>query len=255
MKTILTIAATDSSSGAGINQDIKVIHDHNCWPITCVTSITLQTFNKVETHCEIPNCFFKKQLNFIFQNFKIDAIKIGVINNNFQITEIKKFLKKVDKKIPVIFDPILNSSSGYTFLKTSYSELLKSLINYITILTPNKYEVEEILGSKIKSIAKSVENIKKLCRDYNIVVILKGGHLNINNKIVTDYIIESNKITQIKHKRLNFKYTHGTGCTFSTALACNLANGLPLIKATKLATQYIIKYYTKVNNQYNFSYT
>lgn len=254
MKTILTIAATDCSGGAGINQDIRVIHDHNCWPITCITSNTLQTFNKVNCIYNLPRTLFKYQLNFIRNNFKIDAIKIGVITEIFQLKEIKRFLQIINKKIPVVLDPVFKSSGGFVFFDTNKIDLYKSMFNYITILTPNKDELELILQKKIRSVENSETFLFQFCKEHNnIILIIKGGHFNKNGSSIIDYIVYKNKIHKVIHPRLYVEYLHGTGCTFSTALACNLAKGYSIKRSVELSIKYVERFYTYVNAQYSFS--
>jgi len=248
MNKILIIAATDNSSGAGLTKDVIVSKDHNVWPIICPTSITTQDFSCAYHNFILPQSIIKKQLNLIKNQFNINAIKIGVINESI-LPILKDFLSSYNKNIHIILDPIIKASNGIKFIKNP--KIFLELLKYVTILTPNFNEFIKIFNLDIdlnkNSKQKLIKHSKEIAQKYNLTIILKGGHLNIS-KTITDYVVTPFEIKKIKHKRIEVKNFHGSGCTLSTALACNLALGYPLLKAFKNSLSYLKKFYLKIQN-------
>ncbi len=244
IKYILIIAASDSSGGAGVQNDIRVASDWGYWPLTAVTGITVQNFNKVFTIKPVAPKILKQQIQVCLNSFDVHAIKIGALCSPENLMAVISCLKKIDK-IPVVIDPVLVSSSGKNLLPTKSINILnKQLLPLSTVVTPNKIELELLQKTKINNIEEGINAALELSKQYNTSVFLKGGHFD--DDTVNEALIIKDVIYKYSHARYNFSYSHGTGCTFSTTLACLLASGKHLPEACPQASEYVAKRYCDI---------
>lgn len=237
MNTALTIAGSDCSGGAGIQADIKSISANGVFAMSVITAITAQNTTGVYGIQDITPEMIISQINVIFEDIKVDAIKIGMVSKIESIKAIGKALREVKELPPVVLDPVMISKSGFKLLSVDAKEtLIKELFPLATLITPNLPEAEEIIGCEIKTLDDMKEAAVKLKELGVKYVLVKGGHLEDD---ATDILYDGEKFIYLRQKRLNTKNTHGTGCTLSSAIAANLAKGMNIEEAVKEGKRYI----------------
>lgn len=236
MKKVLTIAGSDSSGGAGIQADLKTFSAHGVFGMSVIAAVTAQNTQKVIDVQNISPDIIGKQIDAIFEDIEVDAVKIGMISEIEGIKEVAGKLRKY-KPQNLVLDPVMVSKSGYALMNPeAVGTLIKELIPLVTVVTPNIPEAEIIAGIKIKNLG-DMERASKII--YNIGpknVLLKGGHL-IGDAV--DVLYDGKSFIYLENERINTKNTHGTGCTLSSAIASNLALGMDIREAVKKAKQYI----------------
>lgn len=238
MKTVLTIAGSDSCGGAGIQADIKSISANGGYAMSVITAVTAQNTQGVFGIQDISPEMIESQIDVLFDDIKhIDAIKIGMVSKVESIKAIRRALDKVENIPPVILDPVMVSTSGSNLLSVDAKEtLIKELFSISELITPNLHEAEALLGEKINS----VEDMKKACIKLKTLgskyVLVKGGHLNDE---ATDVLYDGKKFVLVGGEIIKTKNKHGTGCTLSSAIATNLAKGMTMEEAVKKAKEYI----------------
>ncbi len=248
MNYFLTIAASDSSGGAGLQQDIKVAHDFGYWALSAVTGITSQNFNKVSVVEPVKPELLKNQIDQCLSAFSVKTVKIGALCSLENIIVIAESLKKYKCKI-VVLDPVLFSTGGQEFLPHSALNILKdNLFPLSTLITPNKNEFELLTESRIENIEDAVKIAKELCKKWNTSIYIKGGHFNYHN--IKEALVTNTNIYWFERDRKMFSYSHGTGCTISTALACLLGDNIDLVSAYQLANEYLVKYYSSIQERF-----
>ncbi|MFO8054988.1 MAG: hydroxymethylpyrimidine/phosphomethylpyrimidine kinase [Bacteroidales bacterium] len=245
MDYFLTIAASDNSTGAGLQQDIKVAHDLGYWPLCAVTGITVQNFDNVFAVDPVKPRILEAQIKKCLE-FPVKTIKTGAICSEENLSIITDCLKQFPGKFLVI-DPVLFSSSGTPFLNAeSIKTLKRSLFPLADLITPNKPEFEQLTGTKINSIHEGIKIAKEKCNQWNTAILLKGGHFK--EPRITEALITQHEVYHFEKPRKDLSYTHGTGCTISAALACYAGKNIPLNEAYSLASQYLTELYAKFNN-------
>jgi hydroxymethylpyrimidine/phosphomethylpyrimidine kinase len=241
MNYFLTIAASDNSGGAGIQQDIKVAHDLGYWALSAISGITVQNFNKVFEIEAVNKNLLQSQIEQCLKAFPVHAIKIGAICNIKNLKVIAECLEKNSAK-HIVLDPVLFSTSGKPFLDASALNTLKEVLFPLTeLVTPNKPEFEILVNRNINTIEEAIEIAKEKCLEWNTAILLKGGHFN--DSMITEALITNTNVNKFKRERKNYNYQHGTGCTLSSALACYLGRNTSLSNAYSLASEYLVKYY------------
>jgi hydroxymethylpyrimidine kinase / phosphomethylpyrimidine kinase / thiamine-phosphate diphosphorylase len=237
LRTVLSIAGSDSSSGAGIQADLKTFSSLGTYGCTAITAITVQNTKNVFTVFPLPAEIVIKQVNSILNDIRIDAIKIGMVYDGIIINKIFKVLKNI--KIPLIVDPIFTSTSGKSLLKSeAINDLTKKILPLATIITPNINEAIQLSGIEINTkedIVKSLIKIKKLGPKN---VILKGGHI-LSEKSIDTLIDDKLNIIEFSNSRLPIPESHGSGCNFSAALSAYIAQGYEISIACKFANEFI----------------
>ncbi len=247
MDYFLTIAASDNSGGAGIQQDIKVAHDLDYWALSAITGITAQNFKNVFTIEAVNPSLLKYQIEQCFLSFPVKTVKIGAICSKENINVIAGCLKKFSPK-HVVLDPVLSSTSGASFIDaSSFSVLKEVLFPLAELITPNKPEFELLSNEKISSFDEAVKIASDKSREWNTSILLKGGHFT--GSIIKEALITRSDIHLFERKRNMFLYEHGTGCTISSAIACFLGKNKSLYDSYSLSSEYLIKLYTELNNQ------
>ena len=248
MKTVLSIAGSDSSGGAGIQADLKTMTMNGVYGMTAITALTAQNTTGVRGIFEVTPDFLKLQLDAVFEDIFPDAVKIGMVSDSALIKVIAGTLKYYGAK-NIVVDPVMVATSGSRLLKEDAMETLRSeLLPLATVATPNIPEAEILSGMVIKDAASMQKAAEKIGTDYDCSVLLKGGH-NVNDandllynklsKTGEDGPGKTERFTWFEGKRINNPNTHGTGCTLSSAIASNLAKGMPLKKAVQEAKDYI----------------
>ena len=234
----LTVAASDTSSGAGIQRDLKVFHDNGVWGLSVITGITAQNFNNVFYKKSLDKNEVEIQLKTVFENFRISAVKIGVVFNKEIMKLVKKYLLSNNIK-NIIIDPIISASDGSKLLYNYAIKYFKEeFLKIANLITPNIPELELISGNKIQNEDDIISNAKSLSTKYDTYIFVKGGHFNTNKKIVKDYLIKNNKIKIFESSRRKLSQTHGTGCIISSAITANISKGLSLEESIVRAKEY-----------------
>lgn len=235
MKKVLTIAGSDPSGGAGIQADLKTMTMHGVFGMSVITALTAQNTKGVQGVFDVPPNFVAQQLDSVFADIVPDAIKIGMVSNTDIIDVIVEKLKKYKAK-NIVVDPVMVSTSGDNLLSTDAMDvIIKKLIPIADIITPNLHEAEKLTQNTILDMDQMVIAAKKISVMLKGAVLIKGGHL----KDRADDLLYYDDIVWIKGDRIENPNTHGTGCTLSSAIACNLANGLSILDSCINAKEYI----------------
>lgn len=236
MKTVLTIAGSDCSGGAGIQADIKTITAHKLYAMSAITALTAQNTTGVYGIMDVTPEFLGNELDCIFNDIYPDAIKIGMVSSAELICTIADKLKEFKAK-NIVLDPVMVSTSGSRLLAEDAAEtLINKLIPLADIITPNIPEAEVLSGIKINTVSNMESAAFKIAKKYKGAILIKGGH-SIND--ANDLLYVNEKIEWINGQRINNNNTHGTGCTLSSAIASSLALGYDLSQAVKNAKKYI----------------
>lgn len=236
MKTALTIAGSDSSGGAGIQADIKTMMANGVYAMSVITSLTAQNTLGVKSIFDVTPEFLSDQLDAVFTDIFPDAVKIGMISSPLLAEVVAEKLTLYNAK-NIVLDPVMIATSGATLTKTEAVRVMtRKLFPLAKVITPNIPEAEVLSKMKIKNendMKKAAEAIYSL---YGCSVLLKGGH-SIND--ANDLLYENGKFRWFSGKRIDNPNTHGTGCTFSSSIASNLAKGMTLPDAITSAKEYI----------------
>ena len=236
MRTALTIAGSDSGGGAGIQADLKTMLANGVFGMSAITALTAQNTLGVQGIYEVTPEFLELQLDSVFQDFRPDAVKIGMVSSEELIRSIARKLKEYSAH-NVVLDPVMVSTSGSKLLADgAASTLMKELIPLADIITPNIPEGEVLAGMKITSSADMETAAAKIGGTHRCAVLLKGGH-NLND--ANDLLYRDGECRWFKGRRIDNPNTHGTGCTLSSAIASNLAKGCDMDTAVSLAKEYI----------------
>ncbi len=236
MKKVLTIAGSDSSGGAGIQADLKAFSAHGVFGMSVITAVTAQNTQGVFAVQDIEVSVIEKQLEAIFTDIQVDALKIGMVSRSETIRAVAAALIQY-KASNIVLDPVMISKSGYFLLQPdAVQAMISCLLPLATIVTPNIPEAEQIAGITIDSIEdmeKAAQMIHRLGPRY---VLIKGGHREGD---AIDVLFDGENYQYLGNERIDTTNTHGTGCTLSSAIAANVANGLPVYEATLEAKKYI----------------
>ena len=236
MKSVLTIAGSDSIGGAGIQADIKSITCNGCYAMTAITAMTAQNTLGVKSIQESSPEFLEDQIDAIFADIVPDAVKIGMASNRKLIEIISRKLKEYGAK-NIVLDPVMVATSGAKLISEDAIETLKeNLIPLATLITPNIPESEILSGMKIETEEQMVYAAKHISEKFKTAVLVKGGH-SIND--ANDVLYADGKFLWLPQERIENSNTHGTGCTLSSAIASHLAKGEPIECAINSAKKYL----------------
>lgn len=236
MKNLLTIAGSDSCGGAGIQADLKTFSALGTYGMSVITAITAQNTMGVANIREMDADIVRDQINCLFDDIKIHAVKIGMVSSIEIIDTIAECLINWGAG-NIIVDPVMVSKSGcHLFKPESKAELIKKLFPLADVITPNLFEAEVITDEKIKTVSDMEKAAVKIHGYGAKNVVVKGGCLTAD---AVDILYDGNNFSYLKTSRVNTKNTHGTGCTFSSAIAAYIARGCTVIEAVKAAKEYI----------------
>ncbi len=236
MKTALTIAGSDCSGGAGIQADIKTMTMNGVYAMSVITALTAQNTTGVISILESTSEFLEDQIDAVFQDIRPDAVKIGMVSSGQLIRVISEKLKAYNATNLVV-DPVMVATSGAKLISDEAIVSLKeNLLPIATVVTPNIPEAEVLADIRITTEDDMELAAKKIFTKYGCAVLCKGGH-KIND--ANDLLYSDNGPLWFKGKKIDNPNTHGTGCTLSSAIAANFANGDTLENAVKNAKCYI----------------
>lgn len=242
-KCVLTIAGSDSGAGAGIQSDIKTIHNHGLYALTVITSITAQNTFGVQSSYQLPVRVIQEQLDSIFNDFDVKVVKSGMLSSGKVVKVLYDYLSRF-KYIKIIIDPVISSKNEKQLLDTKGIKLLrKQLLLIAYLVTPNLDEAETLSGLHITNQYK-LKQAAVIIKNFGVKnVLIKGGHFDKRFKLskATDLLYDGALFKYFTSEYITTKRTHGIGCTFSSAIASNLALGNNLNDSIYLAKKYIVR--------------
>ena len=236
MKRILTIAGSDSGGGAGIQADLKAITLLGGFGTSAITALTAQNTVGVQDIHEVPAPFVEAQIDSVLSDIGADAVKTGMLSNEEIIGVVSKKIKQYRVK-NVVVDPVMISKSGAALLrKDAQDALIRELIPLAWVVTPNLMEAGALAGRKVDSLDGMKKAAHQIYRMGAKHVVVKGGHLK---GVAIDLLYDGKDFIEMEGPRLETKDTHGTGCTFASAIATLLARGEPVSEAVKKAKTFV----------------
>ncbi|MGI5946407.1 MAG: bifunctional hydroxymethylpyrimidine kinase/phosphomethylpyrimidine kinase [Lachnospiraceae bacterium] len=236
MNTVLSIAGSDCSGGAGIQADLKTMTMNGVYAMSAITALTAQNTTGVDGILEVPPEFLKKQLDMIFTDIFPDAVKIGMVASSQLIEVIAERLLFYGAK-NIVVDPVMVATSGSRLMESEAVLSLKNrLLPLAAVITPNIPEAEVLSGMAISNEHQMEKAARIISQDSGCAVLLKGGHL-IND--ANDLLFADDNCKWFFGKRIQNPNTHGTGCTLSSAIASNLAKGYDLETSVSNAKAYL----------------
>jgi len=236
---VLTIAGFDPSSGAGITADIKTIAAHECYGVSCITALTIQSTQGVRRVEPVDAGIIAETLQELVSDLAVAAVHIGMLGNGRVVAAVADFLSQAH--LPhVVLDPILKSSSGADLLDAAGTRLLiERLIPLAELVTPNLDEAGVLTGMAVTNLDQMGEAAARLHSLGAANVVVTGGHLEKAIDLLSFTTIHGIEKEVFKADRQRSNSTHGTGCAFSTALACHLAHGRGIPEAVLLSKAYV----------------
>lgn len=236
MNIVLTIAGTDPTGGAGVQADLKTMMAHKVYGESVITALVAQNTMGVRDIMNVTPTFLAEQFDCVFEDIYPDAIKIGMVSETELIKTIVEKLRQYDAK-NIVVDPVMVTTSGSCLLADSALHALKEeLIPMASVITPNIPEAEVLTGMNIHSKEDMVVAAQKIAEAYKGYILIKGGHFETR---ADDLIYYQGECTWLESEHIQNPNAHGTGCTLSSAIACNLAMGFDMIESIKLAKDYI----------------
>ena len=235
--TVLIIAGSDSSGGAGIQADIKTVTALGSYAMTAITAVTAQNTTGVSSIISISPKDIFKQITFTCSDIKPNVIKIGMLHSPAVIKSVIKALDVV-KVNKIILDPVMIAKGGAKLINPQAIKILKlELIKKAFLITPNIPEAEVLTNLKIRNEEEMIIAAYKLLKLGAKNVLIKGGHLKSNT--IKDILVNKKKVKIFKNKKIKTKNTHGTGCTLSSAIATSLSQKKNMVKSCKISLRYV----------------
>lgn len=248
MKTVLSIAGSDSIGGAGIQADLKTMADHGVYGMSAVTAVTAQNTCGVNRIQEMPPSMVAEQIRAVFSDIRPDAVKIGML---FSASIVECVADQLESwgRVPIVIDPVMVASSGAGLLRPEAVRILeKRLMPMADLITPNLQEAAALWGQRIETYRDMEAAAGALGERYGCAVLVKGGHLRGDSN---DVLYHGGKFSWFSSPRIistgrggeegHAPGVHGTGCTLSSAVACRLAEGLELETSIQLAKDYVTR--------------
>lgn len=236
MKKVLTIAGSDCSGGAGIQADLKTFSAHGVFGMSAIVSVVAENTSRVIDIQDITPDMIQKQIDAVFEDIGVDAVKIGMLSGRYSMLAVADKLNEW-KPSNVVIDPVMYAKNGCALMAPdSIDTLIKEIVPLADLLTPNIPEAEKISATKIHTIndMKSTAIIiyEMGCKN----VLIKGGHAKGD---ALDLLYDGEVFYEFTVPRIDTKNTHGTGCTYSAAIASNLALGMTMPQAVEQAKEYV----------------
>ena len=237
MKSVLTIAGSDSSGGAGIQADIKTIAAHGLFAQSVVTALTAQNTTGVYGVHDVPADFVAQQIDVVFDDIRPDAVKIGMVSSEAIVDAIVGALKRNGAE-NIVVDPVMVATSGSDLASDAAIVALRErLIPLADVITPNVPEAEVLGEGPFEGREGQEQRARDLARRFGVAVLVKGGHgANDANDVLAR---PDGSVAWFDGERVDTANTHGTGCTLSSAIACGLAEGKTIEEAVAAAKAYV----------------
>lgn len=238
MKHVLSIAGTDPSGGAGAAADCKTFCAHGCFALNVITAVVSQNTQGVRGYMNVTPELIASQIDAVFEDINVDAVKIGMVSVPATIGVIADKLKQYKPPV-VVLDPVMVATSGQRLLVPEAEQTLRDiLLPLADVLTPNLPEAEVLIRRPIRSFADMEAAARRIFDMGAKAVLVKGGH---RMEDATDILYDGRGFHYFKGKRVESNSTHGTGCSLSSAIAANLANGMSLSEAVGAAKKYVFE--------------
>lgn len=236
---VLTIAGFDPSSGAGVTADIKTIAAHGCYGVGCITALTVQSTAGVLRVEGASPALVAETLAELRADLEISAVHVGMLGSARVVRAVTNFLEKAG--LPnIVLDPIVKSSSGHNLIDAAGLRLMiERLLPLASVITPNVDEAAALTGLAVTNLEQMREAATRLHQMGAASVVITGGHLDKAIDLLSFTSRRGAQQEVFKSERLRSNCTHGTGCAFSTAMACHMARGRGLPEAVLLAKAYV----------------
>ncbi len=236
MKKVISIAGSDCSGGAGIQADLKTFAAHGVYGTSVIVSVVAENTSRVIGVHDISPEIIEKQIDAIFEDIGTDAVKVGMLSQSVCMKAVARKLREYRPR-NVVIDPVMVAKNGCPLMQpNSMDTLICEILPLADLLTPNIPEAEKIAGMAISSIADMERAAKQIAGLGAKNVLVKGGHA-VGDAL--DILFDGVKFYRFSAERIDTKNTHGTGCTYSSAIASNLALGFDLEEAVKRAKNYV----------------
>ncbi|HKD82954.1 MAG TPA: bifunctional hydroxymethylpyrimidine kinase/phosphomethylpyrimidine kinase [Candidatus Angelobacter sp.] len=236
LPVVLSIAGYDPSSGAGITADIKTMAAHGCYGVTCITALTVQSTRGVIRVEPVQGKVIAQTLEHLTEDIDVAAVKIGMLGSEGAAKAVAAFFERYPIH-NVVLDPIIKSSSGADLISKEGLKVLKArILRHASVITPNIEEAAALTGLRVTKPSDMEAAAARLQNLGARNVIVTGGHLNPPHDLVC---CVGQQPTVVMGRKIRSRSTHGTGCAFSTALACQLALGRDLLQAARAAKRFV----------------
>jgi hydroxymethylpyrimidine/phosphomethylpyrimidine kinase len=237
MRTALTIAGSDSSGGAGTQADLKTFAALGVYGTSAITAITAQNTMGVTACAPLPADLVTAQIEAVAGDIEIHATKVGMLGNAAIVEAVVAAIEELELPL-VVVDPVMVSKGGQRLLDEDGVQALRAeLLPLARVVTPNLPEAEALSGRHIQSLADARDAARRIQEMGARAVIITGGH-RAGSEVV-DLLLDGDAYYEFRTKRIDTKNTHGTGCTFASAIAAYLALGRTLPDAADRAQQYV----------------
>ena len=238
----LTIAGSDSSSGAGIQADLKTFSALGVYGLNAITCVVAETPGRVTKIEPVSAELVREQIDVLLRAFPVTAIKTGMLFSREIVEEVTRILRahleKSKTPVPIVIDPVMVATSGDTLLRDDAIEsYARDLFPMAALLTPNMSEAARLSGQPITDLAGMRKTGETLAKKYGVPILVKGGHLAGDQAI--DLLFVDGEIVEFSAPFSRGVSTHGTGCTYSAAIAAGLAKGLALKESIARAKEFV----------------
>lgn len=233
----LTIAGSDSGGGAGIQADLKTFSAFRVFGMSVITAVTAQNSIGVQGVLSLPPEFVVRQLDSVLSDFGADAVKIGMLATAPIVEAVAGRLAAGGERRPVVLDPVMIAKSGDPLLEPDAQQaLVRAMLPLADVVTPNLHEAAALAGIPVATEAEMEEAAHRILALGPRAVLVKGGHLKDS---ATDLLWDGHRLVRFPAPRLDTPHTHGTGCTYSSAIAAGLARGRDLVESVREAKAYV----------------
>lgn len=238
MQTGLTIAGSDSGGGAGIQADIKALEANGVYAASAITAVTAQNTLQVRAAQLMPTELVEEQIDAVADDISIDVVKIGMLGSAPIIEAVARRLRS-HALGSVVLDPVMVSKTGYTLLDPGAVDALRrEMLPLATLLTPNAYEAGKLADVRVDSVEAAERAARAIGAMGPAAVLVKGGHM-IEGEHAIDTLFDGSRVQTFSAPAIDTRHTHGTGCTYASAIAAFLARGFELGQGITRAKEYV----------------
>ncbi len=234
----LAIAGSDSGGGAGIQADIKAMEANGVYATTALAAVTAQNTREVSAVHALPPDFVEQQIDAVCGDLAVDVVKTGMLASAEIIEVVARRLRDAPTG-PVVVDPVMISKTGFPLLaKSAMTRLKEELLPLASLVTPNVHEARALSGIEVDSVAAAKEAARAIHRMGPVAVLVKGGSLSGDERAI-DTLYDGRDTRTFAAPAIDTPHTHGTGCTYASAIAAHLAHGRGLLDAIERAKAYV----------------
>lgn len=239
MPTALTIAGSDSGGGAGVQADLKAFEANGVFGMSVVTALTAQNTREVTAVHAVPPAFIGAQLDAVASDLPVGAVKTGMLGTADVVEAVADGIARW-RLAPVVVDPVMVSKGGHPLLAPEAVDAVRArMLPLADVLTPNAHEAEALVGFPVRTLADARRAADRLLAGGSRAVLVKGGHLDDEPDAVDLLVTADGEAWTLRMPRLDTPHTHGTGCTYASAIAARLARGEGLLSGVSRARAYL----------------